>query len=54
MTNLQENLTALSADLAIFERKIQHLAKEMTIDLSHYEIDHLALRVNSEQSAKIG
>ena len=24
----------------------------MTIDLSHYEIDHLALRVNSEQSAK--
>lgn len=52
MTNLQENLTALSADLAIFERKIQHLAKEMTIDLSHYEIDHLALRVNSEQSAK--
>ncbi|AGV12055.1 TPA: VOC family protein [Haemophilus influenzae] len=52
MTNLQENLTALSADLATFERKIQHLAKEMTIDLSHYEIDHLALRVNSEQSAK--
>lgn len=52
MTNLQENLTALSADLAIFERKIQHLAKEMTMDLSHYEIDHLALRVNSEQSAK--
>ena len=52
MTNLQENLTALSADLAIFERKIQHLAKEMIIDLSHYEIDHLALRVNSEQSAK--
>ena len=52
MTNLQENLTALSADLATFERKIQHLAKEMTIDLSDYEIDHLALRVNSEQNAK--
>ena len=52
MTNLQENLTALSADLATFERKIQHLAKEMAIDLSNYEIDHLALRVNSEQSAK--
>lgn len=52
MTNLQENLTALSADLATFERKIQHLAKEMAIDLSDYEIDHLALRINSEQSAK--
>ncbi len=52
MTKLQENLTALSADLAIFERKIEHLAKEMTINLSHYEINHLALRVNSQQSAK--
>ena len=52
MTNLNENLTALGADLMDFEQKIQQLATEMAINLSDYEIDHLAVRVNTEQNAK--
>ena len=52
MTNLNENLTALGADLMDFEQKIQQLATEMAINLAHYEIDHLAVRVNTEQNAK--
>ena len=52
MTNLDGDLAALQADLKDFEQKIQQLAGEMTVNLSDYEIDHLALRVNSEQNAK--
>ncbi|MBF0751293.1 MULTISPECIES: VOC family protein [unclassified Pasteurella] len=53
MTNFNENLTALQVELIDFEEKIQALASEMKLDLRDYEIDHLALRVNSEQNAKI-
>lgn len=35
-----------------FEHNIQQLAEIMHLDLSQYEIDHIALRVNTEQSAK--
>lgn len=35
-----------------FENNIQQLAEIMNLDLSQYEIDHIALRVNTEQSAK--
>ena len=52
MTNLDGDLAALQADLKDFEQKIQQLAGEMAVNLSDYEIDHLALRVNSEQNAK--
>lgn len=52
MTNLTENLTALQSELSDFEEKIQALALAMKINLNHYEIDHLALRVNTEQNAK--
>lgn len=35
-----------------FEQKINLLAKQMKVDLSNYVIDHIALRVNTESSAK--
>ncbi|OOF42838.1 metalloprotein [Rodentibacter rarus] len=53
MIIFNENLTALQLELIDFEDKIQALASVMKLDLKDYEIDHLALRVNSEQNAKI-
>ncbi|OOF36507.1 VOC family protein [Rodentibacter heidelbergensis] len=53
MTNFNENLTVLWHELTHFEEKIQQLASVMTLNLSDYEIDHIALRVNHEQNAKI-
>lgn len=35
-----------------FEHNIQQLAEIMHLDFSQYEIDYIALRVNTEQSAK--
>ncbi|OOF56647.1 VOC family protein [Rodentibacter genomosp. 2] len=49
---LNENLLMLEKELEDFERKIQELANMMVINLSDYEIDHIALRANSEQKAK--
>ena len=46
-----QNQTALFADFQDFEQKIQTLAAEIHLDLSQYEIDHLSLRVNYEQTA---
>ena len=46
-----QNQTALLADFQDFEQKIQTLAAEIHLDLSQYEIDHLSLRVNCEQTA---
>ena len=46
-----QNQTALLADFQNFEQKIQALAAEIHLDLSQYEIDHLSLRVNYEQTA---
>ena len=46
-----EKQTALLADFQDFEQKIQVLAAEIHLDLSRYEIDHLSLRVNYEQTA---
>ena len=46
-----EKQTALLADFQDFEQKIQVLAAEIHLDLSQYEIDHLSLRVNYEQTA---
>lgn len=47
-----QNQTALLADFQDFEQKIQALAEEIHLDLTKYEIDHLSLRVNSEQKAR--
>ena len=52
MINLNENYPIIRASLLEFEEKILQLAREGRLNLSDYEIDHLALRVNSEQSAK--
>ena len=47
-----EKQTALFADFQDFEQKIQALAQQINLDLNQYEIDHLSLRVNTEQTAK--
>ncbi|VTX66050.1 VOC family protein [Haemophilus haemolyticus] len=52
MTNLNENYPIFRTSLLEFEEKILQLARDSRLNLSDYEIDHLALRVNSEQSAK--
>lgn len=49
---LFENPTAIPQSLTEFEQKIQQLAQQMQIKLTDYQIDHLALRVNSEEKAK--
>lgn len=46
-----EKQTALFADFQYFEQKIQALAQQINLDLNQYEIDHLSLRVNTEQTA---
>lgn len=46
-----EKQTALFADFQDFEQKIQVLAQQINLDLNQYEIDHLSLRVNTEQTA---
>lgn len=52
MINLMENFTALQAQFADFEQKIEQLAEVMGIRLQDYEIDHIALRVNTIEKAK--
>lgn len=46
-----EKQTALFADFQDFEQKIYSLAQQINLDLNQYEIDHLSLRVNTEQMA---
>ena len=46
-----EKQTALFTDFQDFEQKIQALAQQINLDLNQYEIDHLSLRVNTEQTA---
>ena len=46
-----ENRPALYAEIPEFEQKIQQLAEKMAVDLSRFEIDHLSVRVNTEQNA---
>ena len=56
MTNLNENFTAhfsaLTANLPEFDAKIIQLAPSMKLSLDDYELDRLAIRVNTEQNAK--
>ena len=47
-----EKQTALLADFQDFEQKIYSLVQQLNVDFTQYEIDHLSLRVNTEQTAK--
>ena len=47
-----EKQTALFTDFEDFEQKIHTLAQRLDLNLSEYEIDHLSLRVNTEQAAQ--
>ncbi|MDO4625816.1 MAG: VOC family protein [Pasteurellaceae bacterium] len=46
-------LPELGEEFPIFEQRISALARGMQLELNHYEIDHLALRVNNLQRSKI-
>ena len=52
MSNLMEKSTALYQELPLFQEKIQQLAAVMKVNLNDFQIDHLALRANSEEKAK--
>ena len=47
-----QNQTALLADFQDFGRKIRALGAEIHLDLSQYEINHLSVRVVSDQKAQ--
>lgn len=47
-----EKSSALYQELPSFKEKIQQLAAVMKINLTDYQIDHLALRANSKEKAK--
>ncbi|TCK70414.1 VOC family protein [Lonepinella koalarum] len=43
---------ATIAEFEHFQQKITQLAQAMAVDLTKYQIDHLAIRVNSEDNAR--
>lgn len=47
-----EKVTACFGDLAEFERQIRQIAEIAGIDLNEFEIDHLAVRVNTVEKAE--
>lgn len=47
-----EKMTACFGDLSRFSQKIEQIAKVAGIDLSLYEIDHLAVRMNDSKTAE--
>ncbi|MEG9490667.1 VOC family protein [Mannheimia indoligenes] len=47
-----EKMTACFGDLSQFEQKIQQIADVAGIDLSLYQIDHLAVRMNQHETAE--
>ncbi|MEE3608880.1 VOC family protein [Avibacterium paragallinarum] len=51
-TFLFENLFFSRNEFVKFEQNILQLAKKMALPLQNYEIDHIAVRVNTEQSAQ--
>ncbi|MDH2998168.1 metalloprotein [Pasteurellaceae bacterium LFhippo2] len=50
--NFFAKLTACLGDLARFEQKIQQIANISGIELAQFEIDHLAVRMNSNEIAQ--
>ena len=53
MSNLMENRPHFIRS-CLYSGKIQQLAAVMKVNLADYQIDHLALRANSEEKQKIG
>ncbi|MDD0823499.1 VOC family protein [Mannheimia sp. AT1] len=47
-----EKMTACFGDLSQFSQKIEQIAEIAGIDLSLYEIDHLAVRMNEAETAE--
>ncbi len=47
-----EKQTVFFTDFEGFEQKIHTLAQRLDLNLSEYEIDHLSLRVNTEQAVQ--
>lgn len=47
-----EKFTACFGDLSLFSQKIQQIAQIAGIELSHYEIDHIAVRMNQTETAE--
>ncbi|HHW7568630.1 TPA: VOC family protein [Mannheimia haemolytica] len=47
-----EKMTACFGDLSQFEQKIRQIAEVAGIDLSIYQIDHLAVRMNQTETAE--
>lgn len=47
-----EKMTACFGDLSQFSQKIEQIARIAGIDLSLYEIDHLAVRMNEVETAE--
>lgn len=50
--NFLRELTDCLGDITRFEQKIQQIAEIAGIDLSQFEIDHLAVRMNDWQTAE--
>lgn len=47
-----EKMTACFGDFSEFQQKIQQIAHLAMLDLSQFEIDHLAVRMNEWQTAE--
>ncbi|MDH2924768.1 hypothetical protein EV693_11517 [Nicoletella semolina] len=47
-----EEMTACFGDLVVFQQKIEQIAQLAQINLSLFEIDHLAVRMNNTQTAE--
>lgn len=50
--NFFEKMTACFGDFSEFQRKIQQIAHLAMLDLSQFEIDHLAVRMNDWHTAE--
>lgn len=50
--NFSHQLTACFGDLTEFEHQIRQIADIVGIDINEFEIDHLAVRMNKETTAK--
>lgn len=53
IVNFNEKPTACFGYLAEFEMKIREIAETVGVDLAEFEIDHLAVRVNTVEKAEV-
>ena len=49
--NFFEKMTACFGDLSQFEQKILQITQTIGLDLSQFQIDHLAVRMNTVETA---